>query len=243
MAPMAFYDQSGFSIRCEWGLRGLEALLPTSDVVIIVDVFTFSTAVDVAVARGAHVYPFRAQDETAAQFAKSVGAHLADPNRTPHNWSLCPGSLAMIPRATRLVLPSPNGSTLSLACDGVPTFAGSIRNSQAIAAAAQNVGARVSVIAAGERWPDGTIRPALEDWIGAGAIIANLDGSRSPEAESAEATFLNAQCDLLKVLQQSSSGRELIERGFGKDVECASALNHSSVAPLLRGQFYAADIQ
>jgi 2-phosphosulfolactate phosphatase len=214
---MAFYDQSGFSIRCEWGLRGLEALLPTSDVVIIVDVFTFSTAVDVAVARGAHVYPFRAQDETAAQFAKSVGAHLADPNRTPHNWSLCPGSLAMIPRATRLVLPSPNGSTLSLACDGVPTFAGSIRNSQAIAAAAQNVGA--------------------------GAIIANLDGSRSPEAESAEATFLNAQCDLLKVLQQSSSGRELIERGFGKDVECASALNHSSVAPLLRGQFYAADIQ
>jgi 2-phosphosulfolactate phosphatase len=243
MACMAFYDQSEFSIRCEWGLRGLEALLPTSDVVIIVDVFTFSTAVDVAVARGAHIFPFRAKDETAAEFAKSVGAHLADPNRTPHSWSLSPGSLAMIPRETRLVLPSPNGSTLSLACGGLPTFAGSIRNSQAIAEAAQNAGTRVSVIAAGEQWPDGTIRPALEDWIGAGAIIANLYGSRSPEAESAEATFLNAQCDLLKVLQQSSSGKELIERGFGKDVECASALNDSRVAPILRGQFYAAAIQ
>src|SRR5689334_3193381 len=112
---MAFYDQSDFDVRCEWGLKGLEALAPSSDAIVIIDVLSFSTAVDVAVARRARVFPYGGESESACAYAASLGAELAEPKRTLDRWSLSPASLASLPEGARLVLPSPNGSTLSLA--------------------------------------------------------------------------------------------------------------------------------
>ena len=45
-----FYDQTGFDARFEWGIEGIRRLAPVSDVMVIVDVLSFSTAVDVALA-------------------------------------------------------------------------------------------------------------------------------------------------------------------------------------------------
>ena len=38
-----FYAQTEFDIRCEWGMQGLEKLATISNIVIIVDVLSFST--------------------------------------------------------------------------------------------------------------------------------------------------------------------------------------------------------
>lgn len=58
-----YFDQSPYDVRFDWGERGLEALGPGSDTIIIVDVLSFSTAVDVAVSRGASVLPYRRRDQ------------------------------------------------------------------------------------------------------------------------------------------------------------------------------------
>src|SRR5829696_5652950 len=186
MDHSAFFDQHEYDIRCEWGEPGVAALAMHSDVIVIVDVLSFSTCVDIAVSNGAVIYPYPLQDDTAQDYAKSLGALLAVSRRSlADGYSLSPTSLLAIPAGTRLVLPSPNGATLSRATGDVPTIAGCLRNARAVANAAQALGQRISVVPAGERWPGGSLRPGIEDWIGAGAIIAHLDGFRSPEAELA----------------------------------------------------------
>src|ERR1051326_4123054 len=106
------FDQSSYNIRCEWGEQGVSRLVPHSDVIVIVDVLSFSTAVDIATRQSAIIYPYRWKDATAFEFAKSVGAEVADQNN-PHGYRLSPASLLGLPPDTRLVLPSPNGSHLS----------------------------------------------------------------------------------------------------------------------------------
>ena len=72
------------------------------------------------------------------------------------------------------MLPSPNGSTLSLATAETPTLAGCLKNCRTVALAAVTYGNRIAVIPAGEKWPDGSLRPSFEDFIGAGAVIRYL---------------------------------------------------------------------
>ena len=55
----------GSRARCEWGLSGLLALRDEVAVLVVVDVLSFSTAVEVAVGRGAAVLPFASGDPAA----------------------------------------------------------------------------------------------------------------------------------------------------------------------------------
>ena len=147
--------------------------------------------------------------------------------------SLSPASLLDIAAGTRLVLPSPNGATLSLAVTDKPVLAGCLRNARAVAEAARHLGDRVAVVPAGERWPDGTLRFALEDWLGAGAILTHVPYGHSPEAEAAVESFATARPTLLRRLHECTSGRELIERGFARDIALAGALDVSASVPRL----------
>ena len=233
------FDQQEFDIRCEWGEHGVAVLAPISDVIIIIDVLSFSTSVDVAVTQGAIVFPYRWRDDTARAYAVSVGATLAGPGRNPSMYSLSPASLTGIPKGTRLVLPSPNGATLTLAAKPTPVLAGCLRNAGAVAAVARTYGRKIAVIPAGERWKDdGSLRPAFEDLIGAGAIISHLDGRRSPEALVALAAFRAVEAELDHALRQCSSGKELLEWGFAPDVMLAAQLNVSTCAPVLVNDAY-----
>ncbi|GIK56415.1 MAG: hypothetical protein BroJett015_20780 [Chloroflexota bacterium] len=179
-----YFDQNEYDIRFEWGLSGLQALRPVSDVLVIMDVLSFTTCVDIVVGRGGVVLPYRGQAEALPAFAHSQNALYASPSRQhdarQHDaaFSLSPASLLTIPAGTRLVLPSPNGSTLSLATGDVPTLAGCLRNATAVAAKAQQLGQCISIIAAGERWPDGLLRPSLEDPLG-DVVLSFLNNASS----------------------------------------------------------------
>ncbi len=136
-------------------------------------------------------------------------------------------------------MPSANGYFLTLHTGNTPTLTGCLRNCQAVAEFAQKYGDKIAVIPAGERWKDdGSLRPAFEDLIGAGAILSYLRGSLSPEAEAAVAAFQAFQQDLVGYLKKCSSGKELIEKGFELDVELAAAFNISDCVPLLTDNAY-----
>jgi 2-phosphosulfolactate phosphatase len=158
----------------EWGLHGVEMLRDRVSALVIVDVLSFSTAVDVAVARGASFIPFPLVDCTAArEAAAAAGAVLGEARSTTDTgYSLSPSSLVSIPSGTKLLLPSPNGSRLSLAGGAVSVLTGCLRNAKAVAAAARAMAGEglIDVVPAGEQWPDGSLRPAVEDLLGAGAI-------------------------------------------------------------------------
>jgi 2-phosphosulfolactate phosphatase len=226
------FDQAEFQIRCEWGLRGMRELAPISDVVLIVDVLSFTTALDIATSRGAIVFPYPLKDKSAADYAVTVNANLPSGDRGS-GFSLSPASLESLPAGYRLVLPSPNGAALSFAADHPVILAVCLRNAVAAGRMAARLGSTFAVIPAGETWSTGELRPSLEDLIGAGAVIDSLPGSRSPEADLAVAAFERFRDHLPGSLQRSSSGKELIQRGFAADVDLAAELNVNLNVPRL----------
>src|SRR3546814_13702355 len=115
-------------------------------------------------------------------------------------------------------------------------FAGSLRNASAVAAAAQDAAAesirkRIAVIAAGEHWPGGNLRPAIEDLLGAGAIIERLQGRPSPEARAARAAYRELTDEIPAVLRGCPPGQALAAAGFPGDVELAPQGDAGPPAP------------
>jgi 2-phosphosulfolactate phosphatase len=236
--------QRGASVRLEWGAAAVEHLAGDVDCVVVVDVMSFSTCVAVAVARGASVYPYAWRDASALDYARAVGAEVAGTERRlAEGWSLSPTSLATVPAGLKLVLPSPNGSAVAFKAreKGGAVFCGGLRNARATARACAAFD-RVLVVPCGERWPDGSLRPALEDLVGAGAIVAALGRvDASPEARAAAATWQALGADRRGLLADGASARELIERGFAADV--ASCLDEDAcdvAARLVQDCFVAA---
>ena len=232
----AFTSQHGFSARFDWGEQGLHALAGDVSTIVIVDVLSFSTSVAIAVENGARIFPTQWKDKRAEALAEVHEAVLAGSAAT--SWSLRPSSLVAIPDGTRLILPSPNGATLaSIAAETNATvLIGCLRHAGAIGAFCRATAGTVAVIAAGERWgvSRGPLRPAVEDLVGAGAILQAIGDLPSPEAIAAIAAFEVARENLLDFLWESASGRELVERGFPGDVALAAELNSSAVAPRLQ---------
>lgn len=234
------WEQDPFDLRFEWGLTGSQELSRGRGTLVVVDVLSFTTAVTVATGRGVTVYPAPWHGDRAVELAASVGAELAVGRREvtrDQPWSLSPAALAAAPAPARLVLPSPNGSSIAAAADRT-VVACSLRNVAAVARwllerAEENP---VAVIAAGERWPDGSLRPALEDLLGAGALLSALaelaDYSLSPEADAAVATF-RGTASVPDAVRRCASGRELAQDGFAADVEMAVELDVSTAVPVL----------
>lgn len=238
--------QDGFAYRFDWGPNGLRALAPNAEVLVVVDVLRFTTAVCAALEAGATVLPYRWADDGAAAFAAANDAVLAG-HREDGGPSLSPSDLRHLAPGTRLVLPSPNGSALAVAAGELGArhvLAGCLRNATAVATAAAALagGQPIAVIAAGERWhgATGPLRPSVEDMVGAGAVLAALDPAASisrpgcsPEAAAARAAFVAARPRLAATLAGCASGIELIRRGWEDDVAVAAELDATAVVPRL----------
>jgi 2-phosphosulfolactate phosphatase len=162
----------------------------------------------------------------------------------------------------RLVLPSPNGSTISaaLAECGARVVGAALRNATAVGRhlAALPPETRVLVVPSGERWPDGSLRPAVEDLWGAGAVLAalvdaladapgNAGGSSrrlgpgpglSAEARFAEAAWRAVAPRLAEELAACASGRELLDAGYADDVTVAAEVDASDAVPVLEDGAY-----
>ncbi|MQW74587.1 2-phosphosulfolactate phosphatase [Nocardioides sp. dk4132] len=244
------FGQGSFGLRMDWGPVGARAA--RADVSVVVDVLSFSTSVCIAVERGMRVYPYRWKDAEAAEFARENAAVLAVGRLEATKEggipapSLSPAGLLECEVVPRLVLPSPNGSTIAEALreTGAEVVAGCLRNAGAVAewlAPALERGLSVAVIAAGERWSsDDSLRPALEDHLGAGAILWSLarlghGDLMSPEAAAAVDLFAAAQDDLGERMARCVGGRELASKGFAADVSAAAALSVSDIVPVLAG--------
>lgn len=219
------------------------------DLAVVVDVLSFTTTLCVALERGIDVLP-HPWGEGAERYAVARGAHLAvgrTAGLASGSVSLSPASFERAEGFERVVLPSPNGSSVAfaLASTGVQVVGCCLRNASAVAdwvAPRVAAGASVSIVAAGERWPDGSLRPAVEDLWGAGALVAALAvrgvTALSPEAEMAAAALSVVADRLTDTLADCASGRELVARGFGRDVEIAAASDVAGVVPLLDGEVF-----
>ena len=266
-------------MRLEWGPTGAEALtryaVASGDAVtaVVIDVLSFTTCVSVAADAGITVHPFRWKDDSAAARAEQLGATLAVPRSQARAAasgdaassvgadrdapvSLSPSSIRSASGVADLVLPSPNGSTISqiLADAGADVVAASLRNRDAVArwivtrlVAARGRRPAVVVVPAGERWPDGSLRPAVEDLWGAGAVIASLVERLehqagplllSPEATAAMSAWHAVEGDVGTALSMTASGRELVEQGWPDDVAIAAELDTSTAVPVLRDGAY-----
>jgi 2-phosphosulfolactate phosphatase len=275
------HAQRDAAVRMDWGLSGAEAVGADAAIAVVVDVLSFTTTLTVAIDAGAEVYPFRWKDTSARAFAEEHDAVLAvgrsearDAGPAERAVSLSPASIQAAKGLNRIVLPSPNGSTLAheLAEGGATVIGAALRNRFAVArwiadllaaeaATSAATGARpadtatgarpadtatrsrppaIAVLAAGERWPDGSLRPAVEDLWGAGAVIAALSelgiGDQSPEAWTAEAAFRGVEESLAAELAGCATGQELAMVGFADDVAIAADLDSSRCVPVLIGE-------
>ena len=251
MAAQGAHRQHGHRTRFDWGPVGAAHTVDPEGYAVVVDVISFTTTLSVCLDRGTEVIPFPWRDDHAAEVAREQGAVLArgrsEGASTHHRAggstpSLSPASIrdhdGPLPL---LLLPSPNGSTIAhqLAGTGAVVLGAGLRNAAAVARwVLERAGQDpvVTVVAAGERWPDGTLRPAVEDLWGAGAVVEALGPhGRSPEAEAAAAAWRGVRDDLGAQLAACAGGVELSQQGWHGDVVIAAEAEASTSVPVLCG--------
>lgn len=247
---LAAHRQADARLRLEWGPTGAAAVAAGVDIAVVVDVLSFTTTLGIALERGTTVLPFRWKDERAEEYAAAHDAVLAvgrlesrslaatGPGAGPVV-TLSPAAMTRVSGVPRLVLPSPNGSTICalLAGSGSTVVAASLRNAAAVSAwLAPRLaeGATVAVVPAGERWPDGSLRPAVEDLWGAGAVLSGVPlDDASVEARLAVAAWRAVAERVADELAACAGGRELAEAGFADDVAVSAEVDAGSVVPVL----------
>lgn len=245
---MSVLDQSPFQCRIEWGCRGAREAAERGDVTIIVDVLSFSSTTVTALFFGAEIFPYPPPlNPQAEAYANKLGAELilsrAEAARLGKH-SLSPLTFSPSDQIRKFVLCSLNGASCTWIASKVPALLiGCLLNASAVAQAAnllqERTGANITVVPCGEQWEDVTqdengLRPGIEDYLGAGAIIEKIQGSKSVEARLCMSAYKSVKQNLLEFIWDCGSARELRERGFDEDVKHCASLDRFQTVPLLK---------
>jgi 2-phosphosulfolactate phosphatase len=256
-----FEPWPGCAVHVEWGSTGAQLAAAQGDIVVVVDVLSFSTTLTIAVARGCTCLVYSPAEIDQLGGLEAAAASLCvrplskDRRVSAGQLSLSPASLLAAEPGQRVLFTSLNGATVTAAAAGSPALlVGCLRNATATARAvarllAAGAARRVTVVACAEQWTtvrreaDG-LRPAVEDWVGAGLISARLGDlglTLSAEAQAAAA----AACHGLEILRECVSARELHARGFAEDVTLALQVDSDDRVPtrIGDGRLFAADVQ
>ncbi len=233
----------------DWGRRGARRAAERGDILIIVDVISFSSLVATALHHGGVISPCTAPDDP-VDLARRIGGEAAVRRlEVPEKgrFSLSPLTYTDIEPGTAIAVYSPNGATCTLYAREAPyVFVGGLINAEAVAQTVAEIirekNIPVTVIACGEREKsandDGPIRWAVEDYLGAGAILSHIPFAKSPDARVCEAAYLACGDQIDRLLWDCPSGRELRNIGFGADVEhCARTGIYDCVPALHDGCF------
>jgi len=230
------FDQSPHRVKFDWGWHGCSSAAARGEIVVIVDVLRFSTVCAAACARGISIVP-AAMDEELEPLAQRHGAT----NPGTDFARLSPDSYSSLEPGSRIVVKSPNGATCATLSIGAPhVLFGAIVNATAVAQRVRDLlwetDLSATIIACGERWdhanPDGQLRFAIEDYLGAGAILSKLDVDKSAEAIVSETSFRGSQMSIAESLLGSASGRELLARSLIRDVNLAADLDLFDAVPI-----------
>lgn len=240
----AWFSQDRHRCRLEWGHRGAKAAADRGDILVVVDVLSFSTTVATAAHHGVVIYPSLTRDKF--HLAERVGAEVAfRRHEVPKlgRFSLSPRTFVGADRGTKVVLESLNGATCCILGKPCPHIViGCLNNARAIA---ENVNGLleftergVTILACGERWQtrfdDEQLRMAVEDYLGAGAIISHIRVDKSSEAKVAAAAFEGVSGRLEETLLFSGSGIELCGKNFADDVRHAAKLDLYKCVPVVQ---------
>lgn len=208
---------------------------------------SFSTAVAVAIERGGKVRPCLESDNASelARVSEGVAAVRRSEAGPNGQFSLSPLTFLDLEPDAVVVLPSLNGgSCCKAAREASALLVGCLVNAGAVAEAVRdmhrNTSRSVTVIACGEQdTTDGSrIRMAVEDYLGAGAILKQLPFTKSPEARVCQDTFTSSAHSLEELMLECESGQQLREAGFTEDVEFSARLDLYSSVPLLNGRLF-----
>ncbi len=158
-------------------------------------------------------------------------------------WSLSPAHMRRAPFVARLVLPSPHGAAIAAAAPPhVRVVAACLRNITAVGSwlTGRGYGSTahpVAVIAAGERWPDGSLRPAWRTcWAPAASSPTCTPRARDrcPPRQPPRERPTRAP-PTSPARSPPVSGRELAARGFVQDVAIATEGDICAAVPVRDG--------
>jgi 2-phosphosulfolactate phosphatase len=202
----------------------------TEDVSIMVDVLRASTTITVALETFDEIIPVTQLDD-ALNLASQRKAVLAgerggdtvegfDTGNSPIEIQKFSGK--------SLILTTSNGTRILGSMKGIPLI-GSFINAKAVASNATKLAkSHIEVVMAGVNG-----RFAIEDFLGAGAIISHLQSSCTLD-EMALASVLASQ-DIKKTenaVHESLSASNLRELGFGKDIQFCVQRDASDIVPV-----------